>query len=369
MIIISLLIPVALAGLFFYIERDWKFSLMIGIPGILVVLSTRELTRLSGSWTTEYLGSHVKSVTHYDDWDEWVVEYRTRTDSKGKTETYTVEYRQYHPEEWEIETEPIGMGWSSSISEEEFEYYRERFGGPGEFIDMHRHYYRKDGDAQKYSWPGTKETAETVTFSETYKNVAQNPRAYSIFGFSEVQDKRGLYEYPKIKKRDQDPVLGWRDPELSRELKWLNGFYGPKYQIRVFFLVWKGEGPEISERQKDLWKGGNKNEFVVCLGLDKKGNKVLWCNPFSWSDEPVLEVETRAWFLKNGMKPKMYVQWLEKEIPRVWKRKEFKDFDYIVLPVPEWGEWLALFLGFLVSGCIIIAIQEKRSRRLNVFYG
>mgnify|MGYP003300289174 CR=1 FL=1 len=84
----------------------------------------------------------------------------------------------------------------------------------------------------------------------------------------------------------------------------------------------------LPEMQKSYWEGGNKNEFVVCLGI--KGDSIIWSRPFSWSDSPNMEVLSRQYFIDN---PKLdlvkYADWLKDTIPNEWQRKEFRDFNYL----------------------------------------
>lgn len=96
--------------------------------------------------------------------------------------------------------------------------------------------------------------------------------------------------------------------------------------------------------QKAYWQGGNKNEFVVCLGV--KNNTVIWCNPFSWSDEPMLEVKTRDYFIKHPyINFKDYAEWLDTQIDKNWHRKEFNDFNYLSIE---------LSIGWYITILIII---------------
>ena len=115
--------------------------------------------------------------------------------------------------------------------------------------------------------------------------------------FKEKAKELGLFEYPEIQDYDQKSLLGVRLDRLTeKKIKYLNATFGDKYQFRMYILVFKDKPLVISEQQKSYWQGGNKNEFVLCLGYNTKTHKVDWCNPFSWCDSPKLEVATKRYF-------------------------------------------------------------------------
>ena len=153
----------------------------------------------------------------------------------------------------------------------------------------------------------------------------------------------GLYEYPDINLMKQNPIIGrYASDKDKQRIKYINATYGKAHQFRVYMLFYEGKDIEVSEQQKAYWQNGNKNEFVVCLGT--QGDSVVWCNPFSWCDEPKLEVLTRDYFLQN---PKVdidaYGKWLQTQIPTKWKRKEFSDFEYIHIGLSK-GQYIALII-------------------------
>ena len=307
---------------------------------------------------TEYWGSYMTKIRHYDDWDEWVHKTCTRRvpagrDSKGntiyRTETYDCSYRDYHPERWTY-TDNYGSE-HYFCDKAEFDRAMAELGYPKMvFVDMHRHYYTKDGDAQDYYWDGTFENSRTLTTWHTYTNKVIASR--SIFRFEDIDKEKakelGLFEYPEIQDYDQKSLLGVRLDRLTmKKIKYLNGTFGSKYQFRMYILVFKDKPLVISEQQKSYWQGGNKNEFVLCLGYNTKTHKIDWCNPFSWCDSPKLEVATKRYFREHPNLNLMgYCKWLEKNI-NLWKRKEFKDFDYIDVEMSD-GQTTALFIIILL---------------------
>ena len=353
--------------LFFFRKKVvwWEYIVMIAVP-IVVSLIVRLIMVSYNNTDTEYLGDYITKVRHYDDWDEWVHRTCTRTVKSGKTtitKTYDCSYRQYHPERWSYFDQDGEEHWL--FYEEEFDEIVRRFGTKMIFVDMHRRYYTDDGDAQEYRWNGSEKTAWPVTHSHTYKNKLQNSR--SIFNFEEIDkeyaDSVGLYDYPPIEMYDQNPILSHtiKLPKNQEDaLRYTNGFYGKKYQFRVFVLLFENKDIEISEKQRSYWKGGNKNELVVCLGV--KDNKVDWCNAFSWCDVPTIDVKTETYFIQNDtLDLKAYSDLLRESLDNgEWVRKNFEDFSYLKPELSLTQQiWILVISILLNVGFAIFVIKNN----------
>ena len=361
MLILIYSLPFIIAVLlliFFRNQVTWFEYIGLIVISILFTLMFRGIFVSINESDTEYWGGYMTKIRHYDDWDEWVHRTCTRKVLKGydkdgnpeyDEEEYDCSYRDYHPERWTY-TDNYGSE-NYFYSKEEFDRAMAELGYPKMvFIDMHRHYYTKDGDAQDYYWDGTFENSRTLTTWHTYTNKVIASR--SIFRFEDIDKEKakelGLFEYPEIQDYDQKSLLGVRLDRLTmKKIKYLNGTFGSKYQFRMYILVFKDKPLVISEQQKSYWQGGNKNEFVLCLGYNTKTHKIDWCNPFSWCDSPKLEVATKRYFREHPNLNLMgYCKWLEKNI-NLWKRKEFKDFDYIDVEMSD-GQTTALFIIILL---------------------
>lgn len=361
MLILIYSLPFIIAVLlliFFRNQVTWFEYIGLIIISMLFTLMFRGIFVSINESDTEYWGGYMTKIRHYDDWDEWVHRTCTRKVLKGydkdgnpeyDEEEYDCSYRDYHPERWTY-TDNYGSEhyfWDK----EEFDRAMAELGYPKMvFVDMHRHYYTKDGDAQDYYWDGTFENSRTLTTWHTYTNKVIASR--SIFRFEDIDKEKakelGLFEYPEIQDYDQKSLLGVRLDRLTmKKIKYLNGTFGSKYQFRIYILVFKDKPLVISEQQKSYWQGGNKNEFVLCLGYNTKTHKIDWCNPFSWCDSPKLEVATKRYFREHPNLNLMgYCKWLEKNI-NLWKRKEFKDFDYIDVEMSD-GQTTTLFIIILL---------------------
>jgi hypothetical protein len=307
---------------------------------------------------TEYLGGYVTKIVYYEEWDEMVLRTKTRRvpcgrDSNGhtqyRTETYTVWEREYHPERWVYINNENNL--EHSISKELYNKIKFRLNSPTVFKDMKRRYHRIDGDAYVTMYDGSVEHIYDITWSHKYKNRIQASQSNTIFKMldidKETADTLGLYEYPDITNLAQNPIIGRNvSKEEVQIFRYINAMKGKKNQFRTYVLFFNYDEFDKSELQKSYWQNGNKNEFIVCLGM--KGDSVVWTNSFSWCDMPKLEVKTRSYFIDN---PKLdlvkYGTWLNNNIDENWVRKEFEDFKYIDIELST-GQYIALFFLTIV---------------------
>ena len=322
----------------------WEYLVLI-LPSLLFTLITQLIMVSVNSSDTEYLGGYVNRITYYEPWDEMVRVRHTRTDSDGEEEVYYTWEREYHSERYTyVDNE---SNWEHYLSKKEYEIIKKRMGDKAVFRDMHRDYHRIDGDAYDIYWDKTIEHLYDITTPHSYTNKIKASQSHTIFKYSDISEEDakelGLYEYPDINLMNQNPIIGrYASDKDKQRIKYINATYGKTHQFRVYMLFYEGKDIEISEQQKAYWQNGNKNEFVVCLGTQR--DSVVWCNPFSWCDEPKLEALTRDYFIQN---PKVdidaYGKWLQSQIPTKWKRKEFSDFEYIHIGLSK-GQYIALII-------------------------
>lgn len=379
-LLLFLIIPVvvALLLLFFY-KKEVTIQEAIGIviPSFIIIGICYAVSYFSLTNSTEYYGDYAVKITHYDDWDEWIHRTCTRqvacgTDSKGRTryrtETYDCSYRDYHPDRWVITTK---SGNELYIDEPIYNKIRKQWNVKEHFKDMHRHYYTKDGDAKYYVWDDNISTLFDITTTHNYTNKIKASK--SIFAFEDISKKEakklGLFDYPKVVDYEQNPINGYRKITKADEqsLRMVNGLYGAKHEIRVFLNCFYNKDLSISKKQQSYWVGGNKNEFVINVCLDSLSNKLLWIDAFSWMDEPKLEVKTEQFIRDldtlNIVKASDY---LYNEIPTSWKRKEFKDFDYISIELTETQFYVTLFIviAYVIISSIIFIKNDYKNENV-----
>ena len=344
----------------------WEYIALI-LPSLLFVLFTRLIMVSVNSSDTEYLGGYVNRITYYEPWDEMVEVRHTRTNSDGETEVYYTWEREYHSERYTyVDNE---SKWEHHLSKKEYETIKKRMGNKTVFRDMHRDYHRIDGDAYDIFWDGKVETLYDITTPHTYTNKVKANQSHTIFKMGDISPEEakemGLYEYPEIYSMNQNPIIGRNVSDKDKQrIKYINATYGRKYQFRTYILIYENKDITISEIQKAYWQNGNKNEFVLCLGVQR--DSVMWANAFSWCDEPKLEVKARDYFIQN---PKLdiskYGEWLQTQVPTHWKRKEFEDFSYIHVGLSR-GQYIALVIIMIILNIgISIAIVGNDIKNEN----
>lgn len=314
------------------IHNGLSSKLVIGISMILILFGVPFVSNAiyDHCVTTdiERLGGYVLSATYYEDWNEYIHKTCTESykDSNGntRTRTYDCSYVKYHPEYWEIKT-TVGR---IDITKTEYESLVSRFGNKT-FLDMHRWYHTNDGDAYV--------TQHTSIVPVTISHEYTNPTLLDGTLFSSSRKKNiHLYEWPKISLFHDNPILGITNSEATAKLQAFNATEGANKQIRVWLLVWNNQPHSIMYDQKQYWGGGKKNELVLCLGL--KDNKVMWADGFCWSPDGYSGNHDIIIGWRNYVTNKQMnlVDFIDKmiELSPKWKRKHFKEFEYIVVHRP-----------------------------------
>ena len=350
------------------------FGIVMALTGLVHYLMLRHRRN-----AIEYLGGIIDAITHYDSWTEvqlYTVNVPDGKDSNGHT-TYRTETRVryiHHPDEWWFRT---SVGTQHEISQATYNIIAatwntpmynfsitgsaisggERYGDEYYFNDVIR---REGGNCNPLYNQTLTRYMFTITEPHTYENKVQNSN--SIFRFEKITDDEaqelGLHPYPAINNFDQSPILGKSIDIFTEQLiRAFNAFYGQVCQIRLYVHLFDApQGIETAEKQQAYWKGGNKNEFSVCLGLD--GNTVKWCYTFSWMDEPTLGVMTEDYFRHHPeLDLKLFVQWLAANIDN-WMRKEFADFRYLrVQLTPAQTALLLAISAALCAGAVYILLE------------
>ncbi|MCR4966110.1 MAG: hypothetical protein K6A41_10715 [Bacteroidales bacterium] len=314
----------------------------------------------------EYLSGYACKVLHFFPWVERRVNRETRYDSNGRS--YTVEVEEFinHPDEY---YELYNIDYQPPITGYEFERMCDRWGTGINYFDTNHPNCVRGGGGEECDWDGNEYSTYTATITHRYNNPLV--KSNSIFRNSFISKKKskelGLFEYPSARGSGEQMVIllheGVAIPEdfdnALGELQRLNAFCGDIYQIHVFILLFPADkGIQMASLQRDYWKGLNKNELVVCLGVN--GQNVQWCEAMSWSDNKTLELKIRSYFIdKPELNLSQFVVWLRSNL-NYWKRKEFKDFDYLKKGKPSRNYWIWLTISFVISILFVVFLLRYR---------
>ena len=363
----SLAIPIITAiFLFAFFKRKtlwWEFLIPF-VTSIFLIFICKLTSEFTATRSTEYLSYYILTVKYYEPWDELVTYFETHTDDKGNTYTDIHTRVDYHGPEWEAD---LSNQDKMSISNENYVKCRDAWKN-AEKIDMHRDYHSIDGDMVQSHFSGGDSTLEPVVISHWYENRVQ--ASNSVFKFEKVDPKNTfVYNYPSIEDNHMRAFLG-ECPNVdiaNRLLEVANSKYGSDKQVRIMVLLFKDLPLSVGINQENYWKGGNKNEFVVCIGINSVGD-ITWCYPFSWTEREDLKVSVRDHILGREMKKLdavAIVEWLIPEVVKKFERKHFRDFKYLsVEPSLTWlvvTFVLTLIVNIGVSFYVILNEFEEDS--------
>ncbi len=366
----AMLVPVitVLVQLLFFRRRMawWEHLLTFGVSIVTVLLA--KITSDHVTKSEEYWGSIVTRVEYYEKWDEWIDETCQREcccDSEGKncgTETYDCSYRRVHQPEWSLRNT---IGEEVSISQKEYNRIAKVLGTEKK-TDMHRDYYRIDGDMFSADWQGDSLTAIPVTTVHYYENKVKLASS-SIFHFDDLDPEEvrqyDLKEYPDVRDGyKMDAVIGdsSRDASVAnKKLMYLNGKLGPMKEVRAFILVFKDQPMEAAFKQEAYWKGANMNEFIVCIGIDSERN-VSWCRIISWTTNETLKVEFADFVMhQKKLNLKKVAEQLGPSLMS-FERRDFKEFNYLTVEPSLTAIIVTYVITILVNiGVTVWAIRNE----------
>lgn len=346
-------------------EGTWQVFLSVFLAGEAFLILCHYLFIKYYTRCREYLGSIVTSVNHEDAWTEIVVRHEVRRDAKGRSYTVTRTDFRRHPEKFYFTT---SLGSTFDTYEEFYNYVASLWGTPCHHDSWYhsnivggarfgQHYSFSDIDAVSANDP---QFWFPITEQGHYVNKVR--RSSSIFRYQKISMARaqelGLHHYPKISAHDAPCILAG-DFTVPYEAEMLfrkfNAGIASAEEMRLFILLFDAsKGIGISELQRAFWQGGNKNEFVICIGLTPD-YRIDWARTFSWADVQQKEVEASAWLMDHPDASWQEIFDFLADHIKGWQRKQFSDFNYLSVTLPWWQDaalvclaglesWLAIFL-------------------------
>jgi hypothetical protein len=375
----ALLVPIIISlvlFLFFKHKTLWWEFLLPFAAALIVGFIFKFAGEYSRTIDTEYWSGTIVKAEYYEEWDEYIEQTCSSTcccDSKGnncQTTYYDCSYVDYHYPYWVVSD---NNGETRRVSEQEYKRLVKRFGNQKE-VELGRDYHSIDGDKYITYWDNRDVTLECMVTKHSYENRVQ--ASSSTFNFEDVDTTEithyGLYKYPNITGYyDQVNLLGnhpkWK--EMNRKLEILNAKLGNKKQLKTFVLIFDSKLREAGLKQEAYWKGGNKNEFVICIGLDGNGN-VAWCHPFSWTEAQITKVNIRS-FVESQKKLELnsVIDYSYKELESNFIRKPFADFSYLTVEPTGWQIFWTFIITLLVNvGVVVYVIQnefDEQTEKIN----
>lgn len=367
MIWAALLIPL-IAIIFVAIKHPQKMNVFEYVLLFVIPTACICLCKVGSIYTqtrdTEYWNSYAVSALYEEEWKEqWRERHtETTTDSKGNshTRTYWTTESKRHPEKWTVLD---NIGESHSITREHFEKLCKTWSNRN-FKEMDRkhtsrhrnessHKILKDGDAYVTDYDKNVDNLEFICSQHTYENKVQCSR--SVFNFEDVSPETktqySLFDYPKENIFDFNPILGYSNKEASRLLNVFNALNGSSKQLHMMLLVFTDQPLETALFQESYWKGGNKNEFLVCVGINS--TNITWTKVISWTEQETLKVRiTREIKEMKTFDAVKIVKYMGENIPNGFVRKEFEEFSYLSVEPPM----ILVIITYLITLALTIVI-------------
>jgi hypothetical protein len=360
-----MLIPVlATAVMFIFFDKKkvawWEYLLLFGASAIVIFVS-KLIIETSMTSDTEYWSEVAYEVEYEGKYDEYIHKtcterYACGTDSKGQTKyctrTYDCSYVEHHSPKWRIKGKD---GSSIRITQSEYNRIKQKWGNEKKTGTHSRAYTYDDGIYGSF-WLNRRELIECMVTKHTYENRVQ--AAHTVFDFQEVteEDKKsyGLYDYPQIYENyKQKHILGANDPKAEKNMQILNAELGPKKQVKAFILIFRNKSKQAGIMQEAYWQGGNKNEFVLTIGVDKNNN-VQWTYPFTWAEHSIVKVDAREFVLAQDKLDLVEISdFLYDNLNEKFVRKQFSEFKYLTVePSMSSIIWSMVILIIITTGLV-----------------
>lgn len=353
--------------------------MMISVIFIFLMKLIIETTQTSD---TEYLQDIVVSAKHYDYWNEYI--HKTcedcSTDSKGNTHckqydcSEMVEYAPYT----ELITKygkviHISEGYKpfKNTPPDVFNRLCKQFSTTAKKISTKESYihefYGKNciGNEYEIFWNKKIETIEPITWSQSYENRIQasnNIQRYVKPDTSEISFYE-LFEYPKLFNYKQQCILGINNSKLDRYANQRNAYIAPIKQLKVYYLIFKNKSEQAALMQQRYWGGGNKNEVVICIGIDDN-NSIDWSYVFSWSEVETFKINIRNFInSKEKLSETNFLTIIDETfdiLNKEFVRYRFENFKYISVEPPTWSIILTFIINTIISIAYSIFIVKNR---------
>ncbi len=336
-LVIPLLIALILRAWWDHKVTWWELALPLVLSVFLILGGKKGSDSMQLSDTEYWTGWVVRA--DYDDADTYMVPV---SDGNGNMHMVT----RTDPASWSM-TDNNGIG--RSITRTKYAWFVKQFGNEKGWGDKHT------------VFKGGRNDMVPFTTMHSYENRTQVSK--NVFNFEEIENPKelGLFDYPVVENYLSVPsILGNGGPTTSsanKELTLRNAELGKKKEIRMWILVFKNQPFQTAIDQESHWQGGNKNELVLCVGVDDDYS-VKWSYVFSWTEEEYLKINVRNFARRQEtLDLNKVVAYMGDEVEKQWVRKKFADFSYLKVPLPLWA--ILTIFGIVLAcniGCCFFAI-------------
>lgn len=343
-------------------EINFWEGLIAGGVGLLLAIIINVVVCYSMHSDIETWSGRITTATYHPTWVEEYQQRHSRTTGSGKNRTtvtwYTTEHRT-HNKYWSCSTDLESS--PRRISEDKFKEILNNFGGELQKEKPWKSGF-DSGDPYVYHATNSKGVIIPVTTTEGWRNPVI--AAPSKFKFNPVPEaaRNFLPQYP-TNGPWQSGRLVYHAKKAVRILAWdqMNTRLGPMKKVNVL-LVGFDCAPDQSSGQflASKWKGGKKNDLVLCYGGMKSGGfQPTWGFVFGWTERDDVKKNLQAILVANEISDDI-IPLIETEIKKNYTIFDWSKFENVKVEPPFWVYFLfTLLIGLGVAATITIAQKNQ----------
>jgi len=343
--------------LYRYFSRQtvwWELILPIVFALGTIALSKFVIEKINVS-DTEYIDSKIVSAEHHEPWVEKVPCSHAITNDKGQVVRYQHPFDTVtHPRKYIVRCKHGACRTDGNY----YEYMKNMWNNQTTRTPF-RMNALTNGDIHTTVWDEDFNKLESATFTNNYENKVQSSK--SIFNFYPIdegdKEKYSLFEYPQYGRICMKSILGYKGEnheECQKLLSKHNAILGDMRQLRVWFLIYYEQPLAAGQVQETFWKGGNRNEMVITIGLNYQ-NQIQWVYPFSWAKEETPKIAIRDFIASQEyLDLKTAIKYTVDKVAEEITVRDFSEFDYLETAISGWQIFFIHFLTILV--CVGIGV-------------
>ncbi len=382
------LLPLVVWGILLFISER-RINVLEAILGsaaaFLLASGAQAFTVFMIPQDTETWSGYLTEATYYPAWTEYY-EYevdRTEyyqdteyyTDSKGNSQSRTVTKSRQVFDHWEPTTANHGPSWSAeatygtesagySLESWRYEDVKVKWRATpvakkgDRSIWLHHNSRLLAGDPNDYEiTPGAEAVFYPVTQVHHFENRLLG--APTLYRYEEVPQGTPVFPWPNNPDLwNSDRSLGTAAQVFPGTL-WdqLNAQLGPQKKVNLIACGFMGTDATLGHLQEAAWRGGKKNDLVLCFGGPDPRNPT-WAYVFGWTESAGVKRELEALLLQGKLSPLIFPE-IAKIVSTRYVLKHFeKDFEYVSVQPPLWY-YISYVVVLIVTQVILHVVFWK----------
>lgn len=342
------LFPVAI-GAYFWITShkvvwwEWLVGSAVGflIAGLVHLTAAYAVTHDTETWSGRVVSARFRPYWHASWWET-----ETYTDGKGRSHTRTVRRTRSYPNAWyaRVSFSPNLRDWTEyNISEGWYKSILDEFGTGQVKLSAARPHW---DHGSTHDWiSGENKSGVILPANEHFSFTNRTLAAKSLFSYAKVPPGTPVLEYPGNSRWSiSDRLLGTAKNAINiRDWDVLNAKLGPTKHVNLILVGFEGSDASIGQHQEAAWKGGKKNDLVLCYGGRDSDNTPSWAYVFGWTEQAIVKRNLETILISNEINIEILPK-IAEEVQKNYIIKDWSKFDYIPIEPPWWAFLLMIVL-------------------------